>query len=147
MSNIVYACHVSYYMWPMCFMRHAASILSHIPNGMHHFMHHAQSQSLTPYSSLIFNVDSKWNAFYAHVPSQCVTPYRIQVSYSMWNVKLCKSCTISMPHTVCHVSFHVEFDALCVVHHITGVMSNTDCMLCQFPCWMWNFMRHAQSQR
>ena len=100
--------HVMLYsMWPLCFMRHAPS------------------PCVTPYSSLIFNEDIKWNAsFYAHAPSEYVTPYRIQVSYSVLNAKLCKSCTIWMSrtiwmsHTVCHVSFHVEFEASCLMHHL-----------------------------
>ena len=52
---IVYACHVIFHVING-FMRHAASILS-LPNRLHHFMRYAPSQYLTPYSSLIFDVE------------------------------------------------------------------------------------------
>ena len=84
-------------------MRHAASILSHILYGMRHFMRHAPSQCLTPYSSLIFDVECE---ALSHGPFECLTPY--VMSHSMSNLKLHASCTISMSNTVCHDSFHVE---------------------------------------
>ena len=95
MSNIVYACHVSYSMWPMCFMRHAASILSHSKwNASFYASFTTISMSNTVFKSHIRC--GMWS-FVSHAPSECLTPY--VMSHSMSNLKLYASYTTSVSNT------------------------------------------------